>query len=52
MAREGTEGHMTGNQGQEPTMNKETRRNRRATRFSINHNWNWRGDNAKPKGKK
>lgn len=25
---------------------------RTATRFSCNRNWNWRGDNAKPKAKK
>lgn len=43
---------MTSNAGNEPTMSKEVRRNRRATRFAVNRNWNWRGDNAKPKEKK
>lgn len=43
---------MTGNQGLEPIMTPEKRRNRSATRFACNHNWNRRGDNTKYKAKK
>lgn len=43
---------MTGNQGHEPIMSVEKRRNRRATRFAVNHNWSRRGDNTKGKVKK
>lgn len=35
-----------------PTITAEKHRNRSATRFAVNHNWNRRGDNTKPKEKK
>lgn len=35
-----------------PMLSKETRMNRKATRFAVNHDWCYRGDNTKPKAKK
>lgn len=43
---------MVGNQGQEPMISGETRYNRTATRFTVNPNWSYRGDNTKYKEKK
>lgn len=43
---------MQSSAGHAPMISAERHRNRSATRFACNRNWNRRGDNAKPRSKK